>query len=77
MSYFDNDDNFTWTSSTITTGNFTLLGGTNNLVFTVSWPQWYPIIPDKDWMPYRHFEYDPLWHKKFAAIKYQMEKMWD
>lgn len=35
------------------------------------------IPSDKDWMPYRHFEYDPLWHKKYAAIKYQMETMWD
>jgi len=31
---------------------------------------------DKDWMPYNHFEYEPLWHKKFARIKYQMSKMW-
>ena len=77
MSYFDNDDNFTWANSTITTGNFTLVGGPSSLVFAVSSPQGYPIIPDKDWMPYRHFEYDPLWHKKFAAIKYQMKKMWD
>ncbi len=78
MSYFYNDDNFTWTDSTITTtGNFTLVGGASSLVFNVGTPQGYPIIPDKDWMPYRHFEYDPLWHKKFAAIKYQMKKMWD
>jgi len=34
------------------------------------------ITSDKDWMPYRHFEYEPVWHKKYAAIKYQMEKMW-
>ena len=34
-------------------------------------------LSDKDWMPYNFFEYDPLWHKKFAAIKYQMKKMWD
>lgn len=34
------------------------------------------VISDKDWMPYTHFEYDPLWHKKFASIKYQMDKMW-
>ncbi len=77
MSYFDNDDDFMWTSSTIPSGNFTLLGGTNSLAFTVSWPQEYPIIPDKDWMPYRHFEYDPIFHKKYARYKIQMEKMWD
>lgn len=35
------------------------------------------IIEDKDWMPYTHFEYDPIWHKKFAAIKYQMQIMWN
>lgn len=35
------------------------------------------ITPDKNWMPYRHFEYEPLWHKKYASIKYQMETMWD
>jgi len=35
------------------------------------------ISTDKDWMPYAFFEYDPLWHKKFASIKYQMDKMWN
>lgn len=35
------------------------------------------VIDDKDWMPYAFFEYDPIWHKKFASIKYQMNKMWD
>ena len=34
-------------------------------------------LSDKDWMPYNYFEYDPLWHKKYAAIKYQMNTMWD
>ena len=77
MSYFYNDDTVTWSGSTATTDNFTLLDCTNSLASTVRWAQGYPIIPDKDWMPYRHFEYDPLWHKKFAAIKYQMKKMWD
>ncbi len=32
---------------------------------------------DKDWMPYAIFEYEPIWHKKFAKIKYQMKNMWD
>lgn len=70
------DDNTIWiNSATTTTGNvnFTFTAGTAYLhTFTR-----YPIIPDKDWMPYRHFEYDPLWHKKFAGYKLQMQSMWD
>jgi len=51
----------------------TLTGTTLTTTLTTGY-----IIPsDKDWMPYRHFEYDPLWHKKYASIKYQMQTMWD
>ena len=35
------------------------------------------IPTDKDWMPYNFFEYDHIWHKKYAAIKNQMDIMWD
>ena len=73
----DNSDfnNITFTGSTnnyysqLTTGSVTTtmnLTGSN-----------VEIVSDKDWMPYTHFEYDPLWHKKFAAIKYQMQTMWN
>ncbi len=70
------DDNAIWlnTAST-TTGalNFTL---TTTGAYLPNYIR-YQIIPDKNWMPYRHFEYDPLWHKKFARIKIQMQSMWD
>jgi hypothetical protein len=69
-------DDTIWINSTAaTTGtlNFTL---TTNGAYLPNYTR-YRIIPDKNWMPYRHFEYDPLWHKKFASIKYQMKKMWD
>ena len=70
------DDNTIWiNSATATTGdvNFTL---TTGVAYLPTYTR-YQIIPDKNWMPYRHFEYDPLWHKKFASIKYQMQSMWD
>jgi len=67
-----NPNNFTWWNTTAATGtaNFTFItdGTASN---------WQPIIPDKDWMPYAYFEYDPVWHKKFASYKIQMEKMWN
>lgn len=47
MSYFDNSSNFTWTNSTVTTGNFTLIGGIDTSTFFVSGTN-SPIIPDKD-----------------------------
>lgn len=70
------DDNTIWINS------FAANTGTVNFTFTTNGaylPNYtrYQIIPDKNWMPYRHFEYDPLWHKKFASIKLQMETMWD
>ena len=71
MSYFNNNDNLTWAATPATTDDFTITNFTNSIAFTCTWP-----ISDKDWMPYRHFEYDPLWHKKYAAIKYQMKTMW-
>lgn len=75
--------NFTWTGSTATTtdGIFTLNAeGVTNIDFgfattTSTWHK--PIIPDKNWMPYVYFEYDPKWHKKFARYKIQISKMWD
>ena len=76
---FDDDmtnSNFTWINSTATTGNFTLNSG-NTLTFTVNGTFYHPVIPDKNWMPSTHFEYEPKWHKKFARYKLQMEKMWD
>ena len=65
------DNNFTVNNST--TGNVTLIAGnTLNIIFTSS-----VIIPDKNWMPYRHFEYEPKWHQKFARYKLQIKNMWD
>ncbi len=69
--------NFTWTSTAATTGNFTLTGGTDSYTFFVNGTSSHPIIPDKNWMPYRYFEYEPRWHKKYAIYKIQMSKMWD
>ena len=74
--YDTSDDNTIWINSTAATT------GTLNFTFTTAGaylPNYtrYQIIPDKNWMPNRHFEYDPLWHKKFARIRIQMETMWD
>jgi len=38
---------------------------------------WFPYYMESTWMPYQYVEYEPLWHKKYAAIKYQMDTMWD
>jgi len=68
---FNLNNNFTWWNTTATNANFTFTtdGTASN---------WQPIIPDKDWMPNSSYvEYEPLWHKKFASYKNQMEKMWD
>lgn len=73
-----NSGNFTWTNATATTGNFTLsTGGTDTFTFFVNGTVKLPVIPDKNWMPYRYFEYEPKWHKKYARYKIQMSKMWD
>ena len=78
MNNFDNTSNFTWTNATTNTGNFTLTGGTDCLVFTLTGgTNWHPVIPDKNWMPYKYFEYEPRWHQKFARYKLQMENMWN
>ena len=75
--YDTSDDNTIWINSTAaTTGTVNFTFTTNGGAYLPNYTR-YQIIPDKNWMPYRHFEYDPLWHKKFASIKYQMEKMWD
>lgn len=69
MDFFDSD-NITDTIfyfPLITNGTDTITTATCSTVV---------IVDDKDWRPYRHFEYDPIWHKKFASIKYQMETMW-
>jgi len=78
MTFDDITNNgFTWTNSTAAT-NFTVdTGGTAYFTFTGYGTTSNPIIPDKNWMPYSHFEYDPLWHKKFARYKLQIEKMWE
>lgn len=74
---FTNNNNFTWWNTTATTSDNTFFSGTVNTAFTTN-SNWCPLkTPDKDWMPYRYFEYDPVWHKKFASYKNQMEKMWD
>lgn len=79
MSYDDITDsgNFTWTNTAATTGNFALsTGATTDFTFTMHGSTPNPIIPDKNWMPYRYFEYEPRWHKKYARYKLQIEKMW-
>ncbi len=73
----DSGGNFTWTGATASTGDFTSYAGTNNFTFTVSGTSWHPMMPDKNWMPNRHFEYIPKWHQKFASYKLQMQSMWD
>ncbi len=82
MSNFDDTTdtgNFTWTNSTASTGNFTLSAATNltNFTFAVNGTSYHPVIPDKNWMPYPYFEYEPKWHIKYASYKNQMEHMWD
>jgi len=80
MSFDDITDsgNFTWNTASATTGNFALsTGGTDSYTFYVNGTAPNPIIPDKNWMPYRYFEYEPRWHKKYARYKLQIEKMWD
>ena len=86
MNFYDSNDSGTYWSpfsiitnstndyNTLTTGTFDLTGAVDVTLFSNS-P--YPNPPDKNWMPYRYVEYDPQWHKKYAAIKYQMERMWD
>ncbi len=76
MSYFDDTGNFTWSDSTATTGNFTLIGCTNTSTFIYRKVR-QPVIPDKNWMPYDYVEYEPKWHKKYARYKLQMKKMWN
>jgi len=75
-----NDDtsytgDYNWTSTAAATSavNFTFSTG---IAYISNYTR-YQIIPDKNWMPYRHFEYEPRWHQKFASIKLQMETMWD
>ena len=76
-----NDDignsNFTWTNASTTTGNFTIATDTNAFTFSVNGTSYEPVIPDKNWMPYRYVEYEPRWHQKFARYKLQIKKMWD
>jgi len=76
MNYFGDTSNFTWTNATATTGNFTFTGCTDGYTFFYGTIR-QPVIPDKNWMPYKYFEYEPKWHKKYARYKIQMKKMWD
>jgi len=68
MNFYDNNPTFINSNSTQTLVCGTSCTETITLGFTLS---------DKDWMPYDFFEYIPVWHEKYARIKYQMEKMWD
>ncbi len=75
-----NTGNYTWINTAATTSatNLTFTtGSTDSFAFTVNGTPWHPVIPDKNWMPYRHFEYIPKWHQKFARYKLQMQSMWD
>lgn len=74
--YDTSDDNTTWINSNTAnteTLNFTF---TTTGVFLPNYVK-RQIIPDRNWMPYHHFEYIPKWHQKFARIKLQMQSMWD
>jgi len=71
---------FWFDGGTATTGvtNLTFTtGSTDSFTFTVNGTPWHPVIPDKNWMPYKYVEYEPKWHKKFARYKLQMQSMWD
>jgi len=74
------NDNFTWWNSTATTSDNITFAGTFNLTTTATNTNYYTNTiktpPDKNWMPYAYVEYEPVWHKKFARYKLQMEKMW-
>ena len=69
-----NNDNFTWWNTTATTSDNITFSGTFNLTTNSNWSQ---IKVDHNWMPYAYVEYEPLWHKKFARYKLQIENMWD
>ncbi len=68
-------DDYAWTNTGATTAavNFTV---STDGSYIANYTR-YQIIPDKNWMPYRHFEYIPKWHQKFARYKLQMQSMWD
>jgi len=77
-----NDNYYTWWNTTATTSDNITFSGTFNLstAVTTTNSNWYNTTktpPDKNWMPYVYVEYEPVWHKKFASYKLQMEKMWD
>jgi len=68
-------NDFGW-STAITTANF-IVGSTDGFFFPLyGGTSYHPISPDKNWMPYKYFEYEPIWHKKYARYKIQMENMW-
>ncbi len=74
---FTNNGNFTWWNTTdMTTASTNILfSGTATATCDSNWC--IVKVPDKDWMPYPHFEYEPKWHIKYASYKNQMEHMWD
>jgi hypothetical protein len=37
---------------------------------------WYPILEDKDWLPYCYKSYEPKWHI-LLGYKTQLQRMWD
>ena len=80
MSSDNFNDNYTWWNTTASTDNI-IFSGTFDLtgaVATTTFSNWHTIKtpPDKNWMPYEYFEYDPIFHKKYARYKIQMENMW-
>ena len=68
---FTSNGNFTWWNTTASTGDSVFFDPVPIYSTTTT------KTPDKDWMPYKHFEYDPKWHKKFANYKLQMDHMWE
>jgi hypothetical protein len=73
------NDNFNWwnnTTASTSDGIFSFSSTATNATLTNS--NWCVVkTPDKDWMPYPHFEYEPRWHQKYSRYKNQMEHMWD
>ncbi len=52
------------------------LNTTSSVFDTATFTTNLDIITTEDWMPYKFFEYDPIFHKKYARYKIQIENMW-
>ncbi len=71
-----NNGNIVWNNFSTASTN-----ASNTISFTTSdtdtgslW--YYPILEDKDWLPYYHESYEPKWHI-LLGYKTQLQRMWD